>query len=77
MLLHERTTPAGRFVASLDSDLHGIEILWIDNATAFSLYRVVKVIPRKQRAQRLASATPADKRISFACINVPVNFYDY
>ena len=76
ILPHERTTPAGRFVASLDRDLHGIEILWIDYATALSLHRVVKGTPREQRAQRLASATPADKRISFGCINVPVNFYD-
>ena len=76
ILPHERTTPAGRFVASLDRNLHGIEILWIDYSTALSLHRVVKGTPREQRAQRLASATPADKRISFGCINVPVNFYD-
>ena len=76
ILPHERTTQAGRFVASLDRDLHGIEILWIDYATALSLHRVVKGAPREQRAQRLASAKPADKRISFGCINVPVNFYD-
>lgn len=76
ILPHERTTPAGRFVASLDRDLHGIEILWIDYATALSLHRVVKGTPREQRAQRLASKTLADKRISFGCINVPVNFYD-
>lgn len=76
ILPHERTTPAGRFVASLDRDLHGVEILWIDYATAISLHRVVKGTPREQRAQRLASATSADKRISFGCINVPVSFYD-
>lgn len=76
ILPHERTTQAGRFVASLDRDLHGIEILWIDYATALSLHRVVKGTPREQRAQRLASAKPADKRISFGCINVPINFYD-
>ena len=76
ILPHERTTPAGRFVASLDRNLHGVEILWIDYATSLSLHRVVKGTPREQRAQRLASATPADKRISFGCINVPVNFYD-
>ena len=76
ILPHERTTPAGRFVASLDRDLHGIEILWIDYATALSLHRIVKGVPREQRAQRLASAAPADKRISFGCINVPISFYD-
>ena len=76
ILPHERTTPAGRFVASLDRDLHGTEILWIDYATALALHRVVKGTPSEQRAQRLASATSADKRISFGCINVPVSFYD-
>lgn len=73
---HERTTPAGRFVASLDRDIHDIEILWIDYATAFSLHRVVKGTPLEQRAQRLASETTADNRVSFGCINVPVSFYD-
>ena len=42
VLPHKRTTPAGRFVASLNRDLHGIKILWIDYATALSLHRVVK-----------------------------------
>ncbi len=73
---HERITQAGRFVASLDRNLHGAEILWIDYATALSLHRVVKGTPRERRAQRLASATPADNRVSFGCINVPVSFYD-
>lgn len=73
---HERTTPAGRFVASLDRNLHGIEILWIDYATSLSLHRVVKGTSSEQRAQRLNSATSADNRISFGCINVPVSFFD-
>lgn len=73
---HERTTQAGRFVASLDRNIHGTEILWIDYDTALSLHRVVKGTPREQRAQRLASPTPADNRVSFGCINVPVSFFD-
>ena len=73
---HERTTPAGRFVASLDRDIHGTNILWVDYATALSVHPVVKGTPREQRAQRLASSTVADNRISFGCINVPVSFYD-
>ncbi|MFS2033726.1 hypothetical protein ACEN8I_06825 [Polaromonas sp. CT11-55] len=76
ILAHERTTPAGRFVASLARNLHGVEILWIDYATSISLHRVVKGTPAEQRAQRLASATPADNRVTFGCINVPVSFYD-
>jgi hypothetical protein len=72
----ERTTPAGRFVASLDRNVHGIEILWVDYDGAISLHRVVRGTPKEQRAQRLASPTPLDKRISFGCINVPVTFYE-
>ena len=72
----ERTTPAGRFVASLDRDLHGEEILWVDYETAISLHRVVTSNPRERRAQRLATPTPLDNRISFGCINVPARFYE-
>ncbi|MRD49005.1 hypothetical protein GHT07_17140 [Caenimonas koreensis DSM 17982] len=72
----ERTTPAGRFKASLDKDIHGIEVLWVDYDSALSLHRVVQGTPKERRAQRLASPDPAQRRISFGCINVPVRFYD-
>lgn len=72
----ERTTPAGRFVASLDRDIHGHEVLWVDYDTALSLHRVVKGHPKERRAERLASPSPLDNRISFGCINVPVKFYE-
>lgn len=72
----DRITPAGRFVASLDRDLKGQEILWIDYDDALALHRVVKGQPSERRAERLQSATVADNRISYGCINVPVRFYD-
>jgi hypothetical protein len=72
----ERTTPAGRFVAALDRNLHGEEILWVDYAGAISLHRVITSNPKEHRAQRLASMTPLDNRISYGCINVPVKFYE-
>lgn len=72
----ERTTPAGRFVASLGHNLHGGEILWVDYDAAISLHPVVTSNPREQRLQRLASATPLDNRISYGCINVPPKFYE-
>jgi hypothetical protein len=72
----ERTTPAGRFVASLDRDIHGQEVLWVDYDTAVSLHRVVTGQPKERRAERLASSSPSDKRISYGCINVPVHFYE-
>lgn len=71
----ERTTPAGRFIVNLDYDTHGKEILLIDYAASISLHPVVKGAPAERRAQRLESATPQDNRISYGCINVPVNFY--
>ena len=72
----ERTTPAGRFVASLDRNLHGEEILWIDYDAAISMHRVITTNPAERRAQRLASPSPLDNRISYGCINVPVPFFD-
>lgn len=74
--LADRTTPAGRFIASLDRDPKGAEVLWIDYASALALHAVVKGQPAERRAQRLESANSQDNRISFGCINVPVDFYD-
>ena len=73
--LDERTTPAGRFVAALGRNIHGVEILWVDYDNAISLHRVVTSQPKERRAERLASATALDNRISYGCINVSVKFY--
>ena len=72
----ERTTPAGRFVASLGSDLGIKDVVWVDYANAISLHRVITTKPKERRLQRLATPTPADNRISYGCINVPAKFYD-
>lgn len=76
ILPHERTTPAGRFIASLHRDIHGQELLWVDYDSALSLHRVVPGKPSERRGQRLKSLTPDDNRITFGCINVPVRFYE-
>ena len=73
---HERTTPAGRFVAYLDRDIHGEEVLWVDYDTSLSLHRIITTKPGERRAQRLASPSPADNRITYGCINVSVDFYE-
>jgi hypothetical protein len=75
ILPKERTTPAGRFVAALGHNARGKEILWVDYNNAISLHPVVKGTPWERRAERLASPTPLDNRISFGCINVPVPFF--
>jgi hypothetical protein len=71
----ERTTPAGRFEASLGRDFEQ-DILWIDYEAALSLHRVIKGRRVDDRAGRLASPTPSDNRISYGCVNVPPGFYD-
>lgn len=73
---HERTTPAGRFVAYLDRDIHGEEVLWVDYDTSLSLHRIITTQAKERRAQRLASPTPVDNRITYGCINVSVQFYE-
>jgi hypothetical protein len=71
----ERTTSAGRFVASLDRNLQGKEILWVDYDIAMSLHPVVAGSAKERRADRLATPSPKDNRISYGCINVPVDFF--
>ena len=73
---HERTTPAGRFVAELGSNMQGEEIVWIDYDAAVSLHRVRANNPAERRLQRLASPTPLDNWISWGCINIPVRYFD-
>jgi hypothetical protein len=75
ILPEERTTPAGRFVASLGRNLQGNEILWVDYEAAISLHAVITGNPEEHRAQRLATPTPLDNRISYGCINVPADFF--
>jgi hypothetical protein len=72
----ERTTPAGRFVASMDRDVHGQEVLWVDYDAAISMHRVVTSNPKERRLQRLGSLTAREHRISYGCINIPAKFYD-
>jgi hypothetical protein len=72
----ERTTPAGRFVASLSLSLQGDEILWVDYDAAIALHRVIATVPKERRLQRLESRTASDRRITYGCINVPVKFFE-
>ena len=73
---HERTTPAGRFLSEPGVNTHGEDVIWVDYDAAISLHRVRATVAAERRLQRLASATPADNRISWGCINVPTAFYD-
>jgi len=73
----ERTTPAGRFVAALDLNLHGKVMLWVDYDAAISMHPVITSNPLERRAERLATPTPLDNRISYGCINVPPEFFKH
>lgn len=73
----DRTTPAGRFTAFLGHEAGHPDFFWVDYKNAVALHRVVRGTPKEHRAERLASPTPADNRITFGCINVPVDFFEH
>lgn len=72
----ERTTPAGRFMARPGFNAQGEDIVWVDYPSAVSMHRVRARVQAERRLERLASATPADNRISYGCINLPRLFYE-
>lgn len=72
----EKTTPAGRFESSLDYNLAGDLVLWVDYASAVSLHPLRSVSAKEHRYERLMSLTPQDNRISYGCINVLPAFFD-
>lgn len=72
----DRTTPAGRFVTQVGKDLRGDDVVWVDYESGVSIHRVLTGNARERRAQRLASPTPDDNRITFGCINVSRSFFD-
>lgn len=73
---HERTTPAGRFVAEAGHNAKGEDIVWVDYEAAISMHRVRPLKAEERRLQRLASPSPKDNRISYGCINLPAAFFD-
>ncbi|WP_205960394.1 hypothetical protein [Ramlibacter henchirensis] len=73
----EKTTPAGRFVAEPGVNAQGEDIVWVSYDLAVSMHRVRANVKAERRLERLASETPDDNRISFGCINLPVDFYEH
>lgn len=73
---HEKTTPAGRFVAEPGLNASHEDIVWVDYNAAVSMHRIRPTNPRERRLERMASLTVDDNRISFGCINMPVAFYE-
>ena len=73
---HERTTPAGRFVAQRGHNTQGEDVVWVDYDAAISMHRVRTANPTERRLERLATPDVTDNRISYGCVNVPAAFYD-
>ena len=73
----ERTTPAGRFVGEPGRNLLGEDIVWFNYAAKLAIHRLRPDHQRERRAQRLASVSALDNRISLGCIVVPSAFYDH
>jgi hypothetical protein len=71
----ERITPSGRFVATLDNNVSGQNILWVDYDQGISMHAVRSINPSEHRLQRLASTSVDDNRISYGCINVSASFW--
>ncbi|MGC3983383.1 MAG: L,D-transpeptidase [Pseudorhodoferax sp.] len=76
LAFHERTTPAGRYVAQPGRNLQGEPVVWVDYGAALAIHRLRPGPAAERRAGRLRSATPADNRISLGCVVVPVAFYE-
>jgi hypothetical protein len=72
----ERTTPAGRFDSEPGHNISGEAIVWIDYDAAVAIHRLRPAAASQRRPQRLASGSPADKRISLGCVVVDEAFYD-
>ncbi|WP_246161342.1 hypothetical protein [Stenotrophomonas cyclobalanopsidis] len=73
---HDRTTPAGRFIGGFGPSDDAGRVLWVDYDSAVSMHPLPPGSPKEKRAQRLATPTPDDNRITHGCINVSPGFYE-
>lgn len=71
----DRTTPAGRFEARPGRNDKGEHVVWVDYASAFAIHRLRPGFSYQARSTRLASLESGDKRVSWGCVVVPVEFY--
>lgn len=72
----DRTTPAGRFVGGYGPSIDAGRVLWVDYDSAVSIHPTATGVPAERRAERLASPTPDDNRVTHGCINVDPGFYE-
>ncbi len=72
----DRTTPAGRFIGGYGPSIDAGRVLWVDYESAVSIHPTAIGTPAERRAERLASPTPEDNRVTHGCINVEPGFYE-
>jgi hypothetical protein len=72
----DRTTPAGRFVGGFGPSIDAGRVLWVDYESAVSIHPTATGVPSERRAERLASPSPNDNRVTHGCINVAPEFYE-
>ena len=72
----DRTTPAGRFVGGFGPSTDAGRVLWVDYDSAVSMHPTATGVPAERRAERLASPSPDDNRVTHGCINVAPDFYE-
>ena len=72
----DRTTPAGRFVGGYGPSTDAGRVLWVDYDSAVSIHPTATGVPAERRAERLASPSPDDNRVTHGCINVSPEFYE-
>lgn len=71
----DRTTPAGRFVGGFGPSIDAGRVLWVDYESAVSIHPTATGVPAERRAERLASPSPDDNRVTHGCINISPDFY--
>lgn len=76
LLPAERTTPAGRFETEPGRNDKGEPVVWFQYDAALAIHRLRPAPAHERRPQRLASADPGERRITFGCVVVPVAFYE-
>jgi hypothetical protein len=72
----DRTTPAGRFVGGFGPSIDAGRVLWVDYESAVSIHPLLTGVAAERRAERLASPSPDDNRITHGCINVSAEFFE-
>ena len=70
------TTAAGRFVTRPGLDADHADVVWLDYDAALAMHRVINKVKAEHRLERIASADPRLRRISWGCINIPTAFFD-